>query len=38
MSVMFEVPLKGTIGPEPTEKIARVKNYIAGGAKFRRRE
>lgn len=34
---MFEVPLKGTIGGEPTEKIARVKNYIAEESEFRRR-
>lgn len=35
---MFDVPLKGTIGREPTEKIARVKNFIADTVKIRRRE
>jgi len=35
ISVMFDVPLKGTIAPEPTEKIARVKNFIAGLVEFR---
>jgi hypothetical protein len=35
---MFDVPLKGTIGDEPTEKIARVKNLIADAVKIRRWE
>lgn len=35
---MFKIPFCGTIAWEPTEKIARVKNFIAGKVKFRRKE